>query len=598
MKRFSSVLTFITFLLYIATGLPQTTQIRVACVGNSITYGGLGSNSYPQQLGSLLGAHYDVRNFGVSGTTMLKKGDFPYWNESAFGSAKEFNPQIVIIELGTNDSKPQNWQYKDDFYNDYMSMVGEFRKINPKMQIYVCLPPPVFKDGSGITNSIIRDEIIPLIDSVYKTAKTLLIDNNTPMLGLSDLFSDGIHPNAAGYTIMANTALTAIKNSPTGILRYFFANPLAYELGETVKLYWETTTGSQTFINNSPVKEADSMVVQPLPNSKYTLITKGLYSDTAIVTLQYLAPGKIKSFTADQYQVSINGNDTALLQWTSTNGSSVTLNGVPAAANGVMKVSPKTETVYSLIATGDITDTARITIQPVESDKINRAVNRIVKASSYTKGFPPEAAIDGTDTTAWQSISANSQWLYVDMAKNIAFSRVVLKWGSIYAKSYYLQSVSESGEINNVYYETQGDGNTDDIKITSGEGRYLRLLCLTRNAADYGYVLKEFEIYGEPSPATDVKNELVNAYTFDLRQNYPNPFNPSTNISFYIPRQAKVVLKIYDLLGKEVKTLVNCNLPAGRHEAVFNASGLAAGVYFYRLISGENALVKKLLLIK
>ena len=450
----------------------QSTPIRIACVGNSITYGGLGAQSYPQQLGTLLGSHYDVRNFGISGTTMLKKGDVPYWKESAFTNAKEFNPHIVIIELGTNDSKPQNWIYKSEFFTDYCAMVAEFRKINPKMQIYVCLPPPVFKDGYGITNSIIRDQIIPLIDSVRKTNNTLLIDNNTPMLNMSDLFPDGIHPNAAGYTVMANTTLNAIKNSPTGILRYFTAKPTAYEKNESVKLYWEATTGSQVFINGSLVKEVDSLTVQPQPNAVYTLITKGIYSDTAKVILQYLAPGKVKSFSADQNMLSKNGGDTAVIKWTTTNGSSVTLNGTAVDANGTISVSPKVSTVYTLIAKGDISDTAKITIQLTESEKINRALNRFVRASSYTKNNPAEAAVDGIDTTTWQSISANSQWIYVDLGKNIGFSKVVLKWGAVYAKSYVLQSVSESGDINNVFSETQGDGDIDNVTITEGEGRF------------------------------------------------------------------------------------------------------------------------------
>lgn len=599
MKGFIRIKLFVfLFILFYTAGYTQSIPIRIACVGNSITYGGLGASSYPQQLGSLLGSRYDVRNFGVGGTTLLKKGDFPYWNESAFVNAKEFNPHIVIIELGTNDSKPQNWIYKDQFFADFVDLVSEFRKVNPKMQIYLCLPPPVFKDGYGITNSIIHDYILPLIDSVHKSAKTLLIDNNTPMIGMSDLFPDGIHPNAAGYTIMATTAMNAVKNSPTGIIRYFNAKPASYEKDESVKLYWEATAGSQVYINNTLVKEADSMSVQPQPNAQYTMITKGEMPDTAKITLQYLAPGKIKSFTTDQYLLSKNGGDTAIIKWTTTNGSTVTLNGAAVQQNGTLAVSPKATTLYTLIAKGDKTDTAKINIQLTESDKINRALNRTVKASSFTKGFPPELCVDGIDTTTWQSISANSQWIYVDFMKNIAFSRIVLKWGSVYAKSYYLQSVSEAGEVNNIYSETAGNGDIDDIKITEGEGRYLRLLCLTKSSADFGYILKEFEIYGDPKPVTAVNENMIAANSFSLGQNYPNPFNPTTTISYSIPTEAKVILKVYDMLGREVATLVNETKKAGNYNAIFNASKLSSGVYFYRLSAGLNNAERKLLILK
>jgi lysophospholipase L1-like esterase len=198
----------------------DTKPIRVACVGNSITEGaGWKDKAYPPQLGALLGSKYDVRNFGLGGRTLLMKGDFPYRNEKIFEQAKEFDPQIVIIKLGTNDSKPWNWKFKDEFFNDYVELVKEFRKNDKNPQIFVCFPPPVFKDGFGITNSIIHDKIMPLIDSVKRTCKTLLIDFNSPMADDSTLFPDGIHPNGEGYGIMAKIAFEAITTNPLGAIQ-------------------------------------------------------------------------------------------------------------------------------------------------------------------------------------------------------------------------------------------------------------------------------------------------------------------------------------------------------------------------------------------
>ena len=85
---------------------------------------------------------------------------------------------------------------------------------------------------------------------------------------------------------------------------------------------------------------------------------------------------------------------------------------------------------------------------------------------------------------------------------------------------------------------------------------------------------------------------------FSLEQNYPNPFNPSTTITYSLPRMEQVTLKVYDVLGREVKTLVDERGSAGNHHVTFNADGLASGVYFYRLQSGSHILVKKLMLIK
>ena len=123
-RLFSSLLV-LTLLAGAAYGQDRT--IRVACIGNSITIGSGGSTAWPQQLGQRLGAHYTVRNFGVSGTTMLRHGDFPYWNESAFLQAQDFDPHIVIISLGTNDSKPQNRVDLGEMFDDYMAFIRILR---------------------------------------------------------------------------------------------------------------------------------------------------------------------------------------------------------------------------------------------------------------------------------------------------------------------------------------------------------------------------------------------------------------------------------------------------------------------------------------
>jgi hypothetical protein len=86
--------------------------------------------------------------------------------------------------------------------------------------------------------------------------------------------------------------------------------------------------------------------------------------------------------------------------------------------------------------------------------------------------------------------------------------------------------------------------------------------------------------------------------TFQLRQNYPNPFNPSTTIMYSLPASESVTLKVYDILGREVKTLVDERQSAGNHSVNLNASGLASGVYFYQLQAGRNVQAKKLVVIK
>lgn len=90
----------------------------------------------------------------------------------------------------------------------------------------------------------------------------------------------------------------------------------------------------------------------------------------------------------------------------------------------------------------------------------------------------------------------------------------------------------------------------------------------------------------------------LNAHKFDLPQNYPNPFNPTTNIEYTIPEKSQVTLKIYDILGKEVTTLVDKVQEAGTYVSVWNASNVSSGVYFYRLTSGNNVQTKRMILSK
>jgi len=190
------------------------TPVRVVCIGNSITEGAGLSNpsveAYPIQLANLLGSNYSLLNCGVSGRTMLKHGDVPYWNESKYSQAKAYDPNIVIIALGTNDSKPWNWKLKSEFYSDYAAMIGEFRTNGKNPQIFVCIPPPAFIGNFGITDSVIRNEIQPLIDSLCTTFGTSKIDFFHKMITCGSYFGDGIHPNKDGAKIMAQIAYKAI----------------------------------------------------------------------------------------------------------------------------------------------------------------------------------------------------------------------------------------------------------------------------------------------------------------------------------------------------------------------------------------------------
>ncbi|MEP7375965.1 MAG: GDSL-type esterase/lipase family protein [Chitinophagaceae bacterium] len=181
-------------------------QIKVACIGNSITYGYGYDNpkSYPSQLDSLLGEAWEVRNFGVPGATLLRKGDAPYYKTAIYTDAKAFDPDVVIIKLGTNDSKAQNWKYKDDFVNDYDSLIYELEALPSKPFIILCTPVPAYSSGYGIRDSVIKVEM-PLLQEIAKENKLKLINLYEPLSNHKGMFPDGIHPNEFGLGQIAAT---------------------------------------------------------------------------------------------------------------------------------------------------------------------------------------------------------------------------------------------------------------------------------------------------------------------------------------------------------------------------------------------------------
>jgi len=186
--------------------------IKIACVGDSITQGAgaKSGQSYPAQLQALLGDGYKVGNFGVSGRTLLKKGDFPYWKEKKYQDALAMEPAIVVIMLGTNDTKPQNWKFEAEFDADYRELVKSFQALKSKPKVFVCRPVPVPGTGNyGINEENIQKEI-PRVDALAKELGCGVIDMHAALEKFPELLPDRVHPNTAGAGEMAKAAAKAI----------------------------------------------------------------------------------------------------------------------------------------------------------------------------------------------------------------------------------------------------------------------------------------------------------------------------------------------------------------------------------------------------
>lgn len=188
--------------------------IKIACVGDSITYGagitGRETNSYPAQLSEYLGKGFEVRNFGRSGATLMRNGDLPYWTTDEMKAAEAFQPDVILIKLGTNDTKPQNWKGRAPFIADYTALIERFRALKSKPKVWACLPVPVYATQWGI-NSENLDHVIEATQEVCDRRKIPVIDLNDALMGHPEMFPDKIHPNAAGATLMAKTVYQAIR---------------------------------------------------------------------------------------------------------------------------------------------------------------------------------------------------------------------------------------------------------------------------------------------------------------------------------------------------------------------------------------------------
>ena len=227
--------------------------IRVACVGNSITYGtGIADRehfSYPVQLQNMLGSKYLVGNFGKPGATLLNKGHRPYVEQPEFKEALRFKGDIAVIHLGINDTDPRNWpNYRDEFVKDYLSIMDSLRAANPKVRFILARMTPIadrhprFQSGTKQWH----DEIQTAIETVARVSGAELIDFHEPLYPYPNLLPDAIHPNPEGAGILAKTVYGGITGNYGGLsMSSLYADYMVLQRDVPLDIHGTANTGEK-----------------------------------------------------------------------------------------------------------------------------------------------------------------------------------------------------------------------------------------------------------------------------------------------------------------------------------------------------------------
>jgi lysophospholipase L1-like esterase len=185
--------------------LKKKGSVKIACIGDSITYGSLIKKrniyNYPKQLGNILGDNYYCVNFGYAGCCVQNTADHPYRNKILYKQAKNFNPDIILFMLGTNDTKAFNWKSNAAFKEEYETFVKELINFDAKPKVYILTCPSNFGENDTVAYEITKSNTAKAVEIQKETARKYsleIIDIYNFTKAKPQLFTDGVHPNALG----------------------------------------------------------------------------------------------------------------------------------------------------------------------------------------------------------------------------------------------------------------------------------------------------------------------------------------------------------------------------------------------------------------
>jgi acyl-CoA thioesterase-1 len=200
--------------------------LKVACVGDSITRGTFvwrrKRSSYPAQLQGMLGERFCVRNFGVNGHAAQQTADRPYWTSKAFTLSSIFEPDVVLIMLGTNDSRSANWKGVGPFTADYRKLTAHYQSLKSTPRVWLLTPPALFRVRRSRKVRYGMDE--PAIKAMCGAIESLALELGCGVIDINEITSrhpeafrfDGVHPGGQGATLIARAVIEALRASGVG----------------------------------------------------------------------------------------------------------------------------------------------------------------------------------------------------------------------------------------------------------------------------------------------------------------------------------------------------------------------------------------------
>ncbi|MEG1664982.1 MAG: GDSL-type esterase/lipase family protein [Mucinivorans sp.] len=334
-------------LLLFATTVAVATPVKVACVGNSITYGAgvvnRDKNSYPAQLQCFLGPNYEVVNFGVNSTTLLSKGDYPYITTQEYKNSLKYTPDIVLIKLGTNDSKDRNADKLDGYIADYQSLIDSYKAVNHKVRIILLQPVYCYltTDGWSGNAKAYRDIIVPSIEQLAYNNSLEIVDLYHLFANEweESLFPDKLHPSSLGATIMARRIGEVVElvgdnfhiNAPQGNTPFNFHGYQGYAMGEDKIVEPRHTAKGNPWVLRARFWGHE-------PQTDIALLEKGFHIAYCDVADMYGSPKALKKYDAFYKKLTSMGLSKKVVLEGMSRGGLIALNWAAANANKVAAI--------------------------------------------------------------------------------------------------------------------------------------------------------------------------------------------------------------------------------------------------------------------